>query len=63
MGVVKHKKTKTDNAKHKEIPNGKPKNDKEKVKKKKLVSCLQCIKSNEDGTRLFIILNCYYCFV
>ncbi|KAG6445462.1 hypothetical protein O3G_MSEX003902 [Manduca sexta] len=51
MGVVKHSKNKTknDDVKKKDVPNGKPKNDKEKVKKKKLVSCLQCIKSNDDG--------------
>lgn len=51
MGVVKQKKK----AKiEKDIPNGKQKTEK-KVKKKKLVSCLQCIKANEDGTCYVII--------
>ncbi|CAG5037655.1 unnamed protein product [Parnassius apollo] len=51
MGVVKnHKKNKTKNdAKKIEVVNGKPAKDENKVKKKKKVSCLQCIKSPDDG--------------
>ncbi|CAH2060753.1 unnamed protein product, partial [Iphiclides podalirius] len=51
MGVVKNqKKSKTKNdAPKTEVVNGKPKKDESKVKKKKKVSCLQCIKSHDDG--------------
>lgn len=53
MGVVKqHKKTKKEVKK--DLANGKP-NDVKKVKKKKFVSCLQCIKpGKEDGTYFFL---------
>lgn len=52
MGVVKNK-----NINKKDVANGKTKNlkktdEKAKVKKKKKVSCLQCIKPMDDGTYL-----------
>jgi hypothetical protein len=56
MGVVNQKsKAKKDlKNKDKEIANGKPKVGNEKVKKKKTVSCLQCIKPNKkDGKYYF----------
>lgn len=52
MGVVKHKNKTKNDVKKKEknnVANGKPKKDDGKVKKKKLVSCLQCIKPVDDG--------------
>lgn len=49
MGVVKQTKSKTKKDVKKDLANGKS-NDVKKVKKKKLVSCLQCIKpGKEDG--------------
>lgn len=52
MGIVKNQKNKTKKAEKKEAPNvnGKAKIDENgKVKKKKTVSCLQCIKPVKDG--------------
>lgn len=59
MGVVKKSKQKTDKKDNsnkksdvkKDLANGK-KADKKVKKKKRTVSCLQCIKSHDDGTYL-----------
>lgn len=60
MGVVKKSKLKNEkkdngvaNDKKKELANGKSKQNDGKVKKKKTVSCLQCIKSQDDGIFMF----------
>lgn len=56
MGVVKQNKNKTKKEEKKELSNGKS-NDVKKVKKKKFVSCLQCIKpGKEDGTMVLLLL-------
>lgn len=50
MGVVKQQKNKTKKDEKKDLANGKPNDVGKKVKKKKFVSCLQCIKpGKEDG--------------
>lgn len=51
MGVVKQQKNKTKKEDvKKDLANGKPNDVSKKVKKKKFVSCLQCIKpGKEDG--------------
>lgn len=61
MGVVKKIKPKTEKKNDlkkgevkKDVANGK-KADKKVKKKKRSVSCLQCIKSHDDGTRYFYI--------
>lgn len=66
MGVVKKNKPKNEkkdsgqkneNVVKKNVANGKTKNDDGKVKKKKTVSCLQCIKSaKDDGISLNLSL-------
>lgn len=51
MGVIKHHKNKNGELKKKKAEkdtNGKPKSEDGKVKKKKTVSCLQCIKPNKN---------------
>lgn len=59
MGVVKQNKNKTKKEEKKELSNGKS-NDVKKVKKKKFVSCLQCIKpGKEDGTYVLIFFIVY----
>lgn len=57
MGVVKQKKNKTKSEDVKNnVANGKQKiKENGKVKKKKTVSCLQCIKPVEDGIKQLIL--------
>lgn len=56
MGVVKQQKNKTKKDVKKDLANGKP-NDVKKVKKKKFVSCLQCIKPGKEDGRYYFLLN------
>lgn len=58
MGVVKNPSKK--NKKHDNVKNvnGKHNKDDVKVKKKKKVSCLQCFKSPDDGSYVFLDLVC-----
>lgn len=70
MGVVKKSKPKSEkkddtNKKgevKKDVANGK-KPDKKVKKKKRSVSCLQCIKSHDDGTYLLLIQVFIYCII